>query len=74
MKRIKETEFGTTTHSGLAQVTTNELRVLENNPAVVGTHMLTWASVVLLLDNCVHINVAITVGAKQDINNLLACP
>ena len=74
MKRIKETDFGTTTHSGLAQVTANELRVLENNPAVVGAHMLSWASVVLLLDNGVHIDVAVTVGAKQDIYDLLACP
>jgi len=74
LKRIKETDLRATAHSRLTQVTTNELGVLENNPPVIRAHMLTWAFVVLFLDYSVYIDVAVTVRAKENVNDLLSCP
>ena len=74
LKRIKETNLRSTAHSCLTQVATNELGVLENNPPVIRAHMLTWAFVVLFLHNSVHIDVAVTVRTKQNVDDLLACP
>lgn len=74
LERIKETDFRSTAHSRLTQVAANELGVLENNPTVVRAHVLTWAFIVLFLHNSVHVNVAVTVRAKQNVDDLLACP
>jgi len=36
--------------------------------------MLTWAFVVLFLHNSVHVDVAVTVRPKENVDDLLACP
>jgi hypothetical protein len=74
LQGVEETNFRAATHSSLAEVTTDELRVLKDNPAIIETHVLIFPRVVLFLYNCVDIDVALAVRTKEDIYNLLPSP